>query len=77
MITDKEVADRVETWNWNLSIFEIYDEVRDEPDHVNEKLLTYAYHFFKEDAMIGELAYFLGVEIEKDGKLVGGKVISV
>ena len=54
-MTDKEVEDMVEAWNWNLSIFEIYDEVRDNSDSVNEKLLTYAYHFFKEDKMIAEL----------------------
>ena len=76
-MTDKEVEDMVESWNWNLGIFEIYDEVRDNSDSVNEKLLTYAYHFFKEDKMIAELAYFLGVEIEKDGKIVGGKVVAV
>jgi hypothetical protein len=39
MITDKEVEDRVESWNWNLGIFEIYDEVRDEPDHVTRSYL--------------------------------------
>ena len=77
IMTDKEVEDMVESWNWNLSIFEIYDEVRDNSDSVNEKLLTYAYHFFKEDKMIAELAYFLGVEIEKEGKIVGGKVVAV
>jgi hypothetical protein len=77
MITEKEVEEQVEMWNWNLSIFEIYDEVRENSDADNEKLLTYAYHFFKEDKMIAELAYFLGVEIEKDGKLVGGEVVAV
>ena len=29
------------------------------------------------DKMIAELAYFLGVEIEKEGKIVGGKVVAV
>ena len=76
-MTDKEVEDMVEAWNWNLSIFEIYDEVRDNSYSVNEKLLTYDYNFFKEDKMIAELAYFLGVEIEKEGKIVGGKVVAV
>ncbi len=28
-MTDQEIKDRVEGWNWNLSIFEIYDEVKD------------------------------------------------
>ena len=77
MITDKEVEEQVESWNWNLSIFEIYDEVRDNSQEDNHKLLNYAYHFFNSSEWIGELAYFLDVEIKKDGKIVGGKVIAV
>ncbi len=77
MITDKEVEEQVESWNWNLSIFEIYDEVRDNSQEDNNKLLNYAYHFFNSSEWIGELAYFLDVEIKKDGKIVGGKVIAV
>ena len=77
MKTEKEIADEVESWNWNLSIFEIYDEVRDNSQEDNNKLLNYAYHFFNSSEWIGELAYFLDVEIKKDGKIVGGKVIAV
>ena len=76
-MTDKEVEEQVESWNWNLSIFEIYDEVRDNSQEDNNKLLNYAYHFFNSSEWIGELAYFLDVEIKKDGKIVGGKVIAV
>jgi len=76
-MTDKEVEEQVESWNWNLSIFEIYDEVRDNRQEDNNKLLSYAYHFFNQSEWIGELAYFLDVEIKKDGKIVGGKVVAV
>ena len=53
------VADKVESWNWNANIFEIYDEVRDwsRQDQVN--VLTYAYNYFKKDNMINELHSFL------------------
>ena len=76
-MTDQEIKDKVESWNWNLSIFEIYDEVKEMSMHYysgynsgNEsshsdlsRLLTYAYDFFNHDPMIMELASFLGTEI--------------
>ena len=55
-MTDQEIADRVESWNWNLSIFEIYDEVKDmgrfgygggQTEDLS-RLLTHAYYFFNE-----------------------------
>ena len=70
-MTDQEIKDRVESWNWNLSIFEIYDEVKDmgkfgyngSQTEDLSRLLTHAYDFFNCDPMIMELASFLGVEI--------------
>ena len=60
-MTKKQVHDRVESWNWNLSIFEIYDELRDgHTAEEQEQLLTYAYHYFNKDKMINELASFFG-----------------
>ena len=55
-MTDKEIAETVEGWNWNLSIFEIYDEVKDmgkfgyngSQTEDLSRLLTYAYYFFNE-----------------------------
>jgi hypothetical protein len=56
-MTDKEIADRVESWNWNLSIFEIYDEVKDmgkfgygggQTEELS-RLLNHAYYYFNED----------------------------
>tara|TARA_B100000212_G_C27310901_1_gene505692 strand:+ start:116 stop:340 length:225 start_codon:yes stop_codon:yes gene_type:complete len=67
-MTKKQVHDRVESWNWNLSIFEIYDELRDgHTAEEQEQLLTYAYHYFNKDKMINELASFFGhYNIEKN-----------
>ena len=73
-MTDQEIADRVESWNWNLSIFEIYDEVKDMgKDGYNgrqtedlTRLLNHAYEYFNHDPMIKELMSFLGVDIAKE-----------
>lgn len=61
-MTDQQVKDRVESWNWNMNIFEIYDELRD--NHTareQEQLLTHAYEAFNQDASIKELAYHFGI----------------
>ena len=70
-MTDQEIKDRVESWNWNLSIFEIYDEVKDmgkfgyNGSQVEDltRLLNHAYEYFSYDPMIKELMSFLGVEV--------------
>ena len=72
-MTDKEIADTVEGWNWNLSIFEIYDEVKDmgkfgyNGGQVEDlsRLLNHAYEYFNYDSMIAELMSYLGVEIDE------------
>tara|TARA_R110002051_G_scaffold317494_2_gene398710 strand:+ start:1417 stop:1674 length:258 start_codon:yes stop_codon:yes gene_type:complete len=74
-MTNREIVDKVESWNWNLSIFEIYDEVKDMGKHGYmggqrgegsdlSRLLNHAYEYFNYDSMIKELMSFLGVEIE-------------
>ena len=72
-MTDQEIADRVESWNWNLSIFEIYDEVKDmgkfgygggQTEELS-RLLNHAYEYFNYDSMISELMSFLGVDIDE------------
>lgn len=76
-MTDQEIADRVESWNWNLSIFEIYDEVKDmgkfgyngSQTEDLSRLLTHAYDYFNHDPMIKELASFLGVDIVEQKEL--------
>ena len=76
-MTDQEIIDKVESWNWNLSIFEIYDEVKDmgkfgyngSQTEDLSRLLTHAYDFFNCDPMIMELASFLGVDITEKKEL--------
>ena len=63
LVQGEKVSDIVESWNWNLNIFEIYDEIRDYNDRSKEALLTYAYYFFDEDKMMIELASHLGIYI--------------
>ena len=72
-MTDKEIADTVESWNWNLSIFEIYDEVKDmgkfgygggQTEDLS-RLLNHAYEYFNYDSMIAELMSFLAVDIDE------------
>ena len=53
-MTNKEIVDQVESWNWNLNIFEIYDEVKDmyhDPfsEEVSDlsRLLNHAYEYYK------------------------------
>ena len=72
-MTDKEIAETVEGWNWNLSIFEIYDEVKDmgkfgyngSQTEDLSRLLNHAYEYFNYDSMIAELMSYLGVEIDE------------
>jgi len=70
-MTNREIVDKVESWNWNLSIFEIYDEVKDmgkfgyngSQTEDLSRLLNHAYEYFNYDPMIKELMSFLGVEV--------------
>ena len=60
-MTKAQVESQVESWNWNLNIFEIYDEIRDYSERDQEQLLTFAYDFFNKDTMMKELASHLGI----------------
>ena len=75
-MTEKEVMEEVEMWNWNLNIFEIYDSVRYESEGDQAKLLNYAFKFFNQDAMIGDLAYHLDVELEEAEATDYGRVVA-
>jgi len=45
LVHGEKVSDTVESWNWNLNIFEIYDEIRDHNDrskkHYSHMLTTF------------------------------------
>ena len=62
-MTPAQVESQVESWNWNLNIFEIYDEIRDYSERDKKKLLTFAYDFFGKDTMMKELASHFGIDI--------------
>ena len=66
-MTKAQIESRVEGWNWNLNIFEIYDELRDgHSAQDQEDLLTFAYTYFGNDVMIKELASHFCVTIKTD-----------
>jgi len=62
-MTSAQVESQVESWNWNLNIFEIYDEIRDYSERDKKQLLAYAYNFFNKDTMMKELANHFGIDI--------------
>lgn len=62
-MTPAQVESQVESWNWNLNIFEIYDEIRDYSEREKKQLLKHAYSFFGKDNMMKELASHFGIDI--------------
>ena len=56
---NQTVHDVVESWNWNLNVFEIYDEIREWRESDQRNVLRYAYRYFNSDVMINELANHL------------------
>jgi len=54
-----KVHDVVDGWNWNMNIFEIYDEIKDWRESDQRNVLRYAYVYFDKDIMIDELANHL------------------
>ena len=63
-MSKEEITAKVESWNWNASIFEIYDEVKEMPSWDQDQVIKHAYDFFNGDAMIKELASFLNVDLD-------------
>jgi hypothetical protein len=66
-MTKSQIESRVEGWNWNMNIFEIYDELRDgHTGEEQEQLLTHAYNYFNKDSVIADLACHFGITIETE-----------
>lgn len=66
-MTKAQIESRVEGWNWNMNIFEIYDELRDgHTGEEQEQLLNHAYNYFNKDVMIKELANHFCITIHTD-----------
>jgi hypothetical protein len=56
---EERVHDVVESWNWNLNIFEIYDEIKEWKERDIRSVCKYAYKYFNKDIMFNELASHL------------------
>lgn len=56
---ESTVRDTVDSWNWNMNIFEIYDEIKEWTESDQRNVLRYAYRYFDSDVMINELANHL------------------
>lgn len=54
-----KVHDVVDSWNWNMGVFEIYDEIKEWTKRDIKSVLEYAYHYFDKDKFINELASHL------------------
>lgn len=59
LYSEQTVHDTVEAWNWNMNIFEIYDEIKEWRERDQRNVLRYAYRYFNSDVMINELASHL------------------
>ena len=59
---ESTVHDTVDAWNWNMNIFEIYDEIKEWTETDQRNVLRYAYRYFNSDVMINELANHLTSE---------------
>ena len=72
-MTDLEIIERVNSWNWNLNIFEIYDEIKEMSyggRYSNKedlgRLLTHAYYYFNMEDIFETLATHLDVELGEE-----------
>lgn len=64
---NKQIKELVESWNWNLNIFEIYDELKE--NHPNKedqrRIMKYCVDYFNEGythKLIKDLSAHLGVD---------------
>lgn len=66
---DMTVHDTVDSWNWNMNIFEIYDEIRDWRENDQRAVCRYACDYFNDKdnkTMFSDLACHLTGEGVKD-----------
>jgi len=59
LYSEQTVHETVDAWNWNMNIFEIYDEIREWREQDQRNVLRYAWRYFNQDIMINELASHL------------------
>jgi len=52
---NQTVHDTVDSWNWNMSVFDIHDQIKHWSESDQRNVLRYAYQYFDKDQMIREL----------------------
>ena len=63
-MNNKEIKELVESWNWNLGIFEIYDEIRDWSTENQTKVLRECVEFFGDmNKNFKDLSYHLNANL--------------
>lgn len=68
-MTKQEMEDMVESWNWNCTIFDIYEEIKHMREGERDKLVNFAFNFFSDKGSkdsLSELAHHFGIHIEQE-----------
>ena len=63
-MNDSKINKLLEDWNWNASVFEMYDDIRNMrlmPGDLS-RLMTKCYNYFNNDRQIKDLAEHLRVD---------------
>ena len=63
-MSDTKIKQLLEDWNWNASVFEMYDDIRNMslmPSDLS-RLMTKCYNYFNNDRQIKDLAEHLRVD---------------
>ena len=61
---DTKIKQLLEDWNWNASVFEMYDDIRNMglmPSDLS-RLMTKCYEYFNKESQIKDLAEHLRVD---------------
>jgi|APSaa5957512576_1039674.scaffolds.fasta_scaffold361314_1 hypothetical protein len=63
-ITNKDIEEKVDSWNMNKSIFDIYDEIRWMDSDKQEEMLILAYIAFNGNPLFIDLSHHLSLNID-------------
>ena len=62
----KEIEKLVDSWNWNLSVWDIYDYLKEQPPKDQSNILSHCADFFKDKQSyiyFKDMAYHCNVEL--------------
>ena len=65
-MNEKEIKKLVDSWNWNLSIWEIYEDLKERPAKDQSNILTYCADYFKDKQSyiyFKDMAYHFNVDL--------------